>query len=142
MGGCLACLFGLPDRGHSLKPRYMPLRVFRHFLKKDNMKAGDLRHYCSIQTPTTAADDFGLSGTVSWSVFGYVWAAIWPVSAKERVSADKVEMVATHRIRIRYLSGILPKMRVMFGSRTFEIVSIVNFEERNIFIDLLCNEVI
>jgi len=51
-------------------------------------------------------------------------------------------MVATHQIRIWYYAGIKASWRVKFGSRFFSIESIVNHEERNVQMDLLCKEVL
>jgi hypothetical protein len=47
----------------------------------------------------------------------------------------------THKVTIRYLPGIVAKMFVNFNSRLFNIEYVMNDEERNIFLDLLCVEV-
>ena len=44
------------------------------------------------------------------------------------------------RIIIRYLSGIVPKMRVKYGSRIFDILSVINVSERNRELQLMCRE--
>ena len=41
---------------------------------------------------------------------------------------------------MRYLSGIVPKMRVKVGSRIFDILSIINVDERNRELQLMCRE--
>ena len=103
------------------------------------MKAGDLRHRITIQQRTLTPD--GLGGhTETWSELATVWAAVWPVSAKERIAGSQVQAETTHRVRIRYLEGVLPQMRILFGSRLFEIDSIINTDERMFQIDLLCTE--
>ena len=43
-------------------------------------------------------------------------------------------------IIIRYLSGIVPKMRVKFGSRIFDILSVINVKESNRELQLMCRE--
>jgi len=78
----------------------------------------------------------------SWSTVATVWAALWPVSANEQIRAASPTMTLTHRIRIRYYSGIGPDWRVKFGARFFAIESIVNHEERGVQMDLLCREVV
>jgi SPP1 family predicted phage head-tail adaptor len=77
-----------------------------------------------------------------WSTQGTVRAALWPVSANEKIRAASPTMTLTHRIRIRYYSGIGPDWRVKFGSRYFSIESIINHEERGVQMDLLCREVV
>lgn len=104
------------------------------------MRAGNLRHVITIQEKTLTSDGMG-GNTEAWATFAIVRAAIWPVSAKERVSNQQLEHEITHKIRVRYFSGVTAAMRVVFDSRTFEILSIVNWEERNITLDLICEEV-
>ena len=105
------------------------------------MRAGDLRHQVLIKSKTLTADGMGGHTEVWTTTLATVRAAIWPVSAKERVQNLQMELEITHKIRIRYLSGVLASMRVYFGSRIFEILSIVNTDERNIQLDLVCREI-
>lgn len=106
------------------------------------MKAGTLRHRITIQERTETRDAIGgfsetwatLSGNAS------VPAAIWPIKSAEALDAQKLENQVTHRIRIRYRSGITTKHRIVFGSRTFQIVSLMNPDERNIMLDMLTTE--
>jgi len=52
----------------------------------------------------------------------------------------KQELEITHKIRIRYRSGMTSKNRIKFGSRYFNITSILNPDERNIMIDMFAVE--
>jgi len=104
------------------------------------MRAGSLRHQIDLQSVTNAANGYG-EQTETWATYDTVWASIEPVSAKEIISADQQVGVATHKIRIRY-RVVDVKHRVLFGSRVFEITSVINFHERSIFLDLLCNEAV
>ena len=104
------------------------------------MRAGQLRHRISIQSVGSTVDDYGdLSN--SWSTDATVWARISPISGNEEKIASQLTGVETHRIRIRYRSGVTAHNRVLFGSRTFEIVSANNWDERNVFIEILAKEV-
>ena len=106
------------------------------------MRAGQLRHTVSIQEQTDTSDGMG-GFTTSWadiSGMDAVKAAIWPLSARESLDAMKLELVVTHKIRIRYRSGITEKNRILFGSRTFNIVSLIKNDERNISLDMLATE--
>lgn len=71
-----------------------------------------------------------------------VRASIWPIKATEQLDNMKAELSVTHRIRIRYLSGITADMRIEHGSRHFDIRSLINPEERNRMIEILAEEVI
>ena len=108
------------------------------------MRAGQLRHRISIQAAAPTADSYGAAGTLTWgdvSGMAALWASIWPVSAAERQQNDRLELTTTHQIRIRYRSGITSKHRIKFGTRYFTITSIINWQERNIYLDLVCEEI-
>ena len=62
------------------------------------------------------------------------------MSARERMFAGKLEANTSHRIRIRYLADVDTGMRVSFGGRILKITGIVNEDERNRFLDLICEE--
>jgi len=51
-----------------------------------------------------------------------------------------VNAEVTGKISIRYLAGITPKMRVKHGNRIFDIVSMINPEERNRELQLMVKE--
>jgi len=69
-----------------------------------------------------------------------IWAALWPVSAGEVTAANATVMVVSHRIRIRYRSVMRAGWRVKFGNRYFNIVSILNPNEANEWLDLMVKE--
>ena len=105
------------------------------------MKAGTLRHYITIESQATTQNAAGEpSGT--WSASSYAYAAIWPLRGSEYLNASQERSSVTHRVRIRYLSGLAPENRIKFGSRYFNIVSIINVDERNIYQDIMASEVI
>ena len=66
-------------------------------------------------------------------------SAVW---AREYFSAQQVQSEVTTQIWLRYLDGIMPTMRVKFGKRTLDIVSVLNTQERNVSLQLMCKEVI
>ena len=103
------------------------------------MKIAELRHQIIIQEKVQTADGMG-GFTEVLTTIHETWAAIWPVSAKETRENMRIEANISHNIRIRYRSGITHAMIVVFGTRAFEIKSIVNFEEQNIWLDMVCNE--
>jgi SPP1 family predicted phage head-tail adaptor len=103
------------------------------------MRSGYLRHTVELQSVVHTPD--GMGGSVDvWSTEATVRAAIWPISANERMRSASPTMSTTHHIQLRYHDGLSPKWRVLFGTRYFNIVSVINKEERNYHIDLLCEE--
>jgi SPP1 family predicted phage head-tail adaptor len=103
------------------------------------MKAGELNKRVELQYSTRVPD--GLGGyTTTWVRAATVFAAIWPTSANEITAANATSMVVSHRIRIRYRNGLKSSWRIKFGLRYFNIVSIVNPNEQNRLLDLMCKE--
>lgn len=103
-------------------------------------QTGALDKRISLQSPTLVADDMGGS-TVTWATSYTVAAAVWPASASEQVKAGAPVMSITHRIRIRYRSGVLASWRILYNTRYFSIVSVTSPNEAREWIDLLCREV-
>ncbi len=100
----------------------------------------NLNKRIEIQSFTSVSD--GMGGTTdTWSTAHNVWAAIWPVSANDVIAANSLTMMVNYRIRIRYCSGcVSSKDRIKWGSKYFSIVSILNPNEANEWLDLMCNE--
>ncbi|MFA5866915.1 MAG: phage head closure protein [Actinomycetota bacterium] len=105
------------------------------------MRAGQLRHKIVIQQVLLSQDAYGAS-VETLSTFATVWTSIEPISGREYFDSAKLNAEITHRIRIRYTAGITPDMKVLFGSRTFDILSIIDREERNREMELMCAEVV
>lgn len=103
------------------------------------MKIGRLRHRITIQKYTATRDSFG-ADVEDWTDIANVWASITPVSGKEYYAAQQINAEITTKITIRYIKDINPKMRVVFKDRMFEILSVINSEERNIELNLMCKE--
>jgi SPP1 family predicted phage head-tail adaptor len=59
------------------------------------------------------------------------------------LAAAQEQAEVSHRVGIRYLSGIKPKiMRIVYGSRILEIKAVQDVDERNRELILMCNEYI
>lgn len=103
------------------------------------MRAGLLRHKISIQKKIVLRDSMG-GETVTWEPHCYAWASISPLSGHEYFAAKQIQASISHQIEMRYQSGIKTYYRVQWGERNFNIDAILNHEERNIKLTLLCSE--
>ena len=103
------------------------------------MQAGRLRHQIIIQQQSSTQDTHGQL-VETWSTFATVRASVEPLRGREYFGAEQEQAEVSTRIRIRYIAGVLPKMRVLFGSKLYDIVSVINAEERNFHMELMCNE--
>lgn len=103
------------------------------------MEAGKLRHLVRIQEPMSVANEFG-EPEIAWADFATVSAEIRPLTGRERFAAQQVNAEVSHRITLRFLAGVLATFRVLFGVRAFDIQAVLNIEERNRELQLLCTE--
>ena len=70
-----------------------------------------------------------------------LWGALWPVSAREHVQAGRETLDISHRLRIRYRTGVTQDMFFKSGSREFEIIQgPINVDESNRLIDFVVKE--
>ena len=76
-----------------------------------------------------------------WDTIDTVWASISPVSARERLEWQKLDVEVTHKISLRPHPGIdRIDHRLEFKDRVFNIVSILNPQELGRRLDLICTE--
>lgn len=94
------------------------------------MKTGNLRHYITIEQQTETFNSEGELVT-TWTTYKNVWAEILPLVGREFWASKQVNSETTGKLRIRYIAGVTPKMRIKFGSRILNITGIVNTEEKN-----------
>lgn len=103
--------------------------------------AGMLRHSITIKSRGTLASDSGGGGTYPWDVTkATARAYIKPLSGREQLHAMQLESPVTHKIVMRYVSGITADMRVELGSRYFNIRAVINVEERNRWLEIMAEE--
>lgn len=97
------------------------------------------RHRITFQKEEKTPD--GVKGfTVAWNDFAVAWASIAPLVGREYFYAHQITAEVTHRIRMRYRKDINSKMRITLGERVFNIESIIDMEERHVYLELLCRE--
>lgn len=104
---------------------------------------GRMRHRLRIEASGSSVDGGGGQGADPWlsaSVIATVWGHVEPMHGTERLRAMQLETPITHRIVIRYRPHIEPAMRVVFGGRAFNIRAVLNPNEANRSLELLCEE--
>lgn len=95
------------------------------------MRAGLLRHSVNLEAPAQGAQDTHGQPPEGWEPVGETYAQIEPLSGRELEIARQVQARVSHRITIRHLAGVSPRMRVRYGTRIFEILSVTNQDERD-----------
>lgn len=104
---------------------------------------GKMRHRITVQRFVGEPDSFGdppLDDDSQWDDVATVWAAIDPISGKEFYAAEQSQSEVSHKVRCRYRRGITSAMRIMYGSRIFSILSVIDWEERHESLLIMCRE--
>jgi len=86
-----------------------------------------------------AQDNFGQPDE-SWTDFATIWAAIEPVQGNEFWAQQQVQSEVTIRVRTRYIEGVVPEMRILYGTRKLNIKSVIDPQEKHVELQLMCSE--
>lgn len=105
------------------------------------MNPGRLNKRIKIQSKASEKNEFG-EFEDSWEDVKEVWAEVKPVTGRSFFAAQQINSEITHQVVIRYIGNIKPSMRVLYGTREFEILYCMNFDEANEAIQLMCKELI
>ena len=110
----------------------------------DPVKAEQLRQMITIQRIDTTLDSYGQAGEAWVSFVTDIRSFIEPTGGSEFYAAQKVNAEATVNIWLRYNSApsVDSAMRVVYGARYFDILSVMNTQEKNRWIRLVCKEVV
>ena len=98
-----------------------------------------LRQRLTLQQEVQTPDSAG-GYTRSWQDVASLWAEIVPVSGREAWFAGQLQSEVTHKILLRYRSGVSAGMRLLFESRVFAIRYVMNVREENELLELLAQE--
>jgi len=113
------------------------------------MRVGNLRHHITFQKPKFINDTWG-HGNPSWTNERTAWVSIWPMRGNERLESMQLKERVTHKIRARYMdeiSDIDTGWRIKFvpkgktTARYFDIRAVPDVDERNIYFDILAEEI-
>lgn len=94
-------------------------------------RAGQLRHPITIQRRDDSARDSYGQPVESWAALQERWASIEGLTGGEIQELRQTVGDASHRFRIRYLSGLTDRDRISWNSRIFNIVHISNPDQVN-----------
>ena len=107
------------------------------------MRAGDLRHEFVIQSSSTGQTPDSIGAVVdTWGTFASVRGDIKWFQGSGMYASDEIFAQVNARIRTRYVSGVTPKMRILFGSRVFRIESVVNEMELGRYLSFTVKEIV
>lgn len=89
------------------------------------MRRGQLRFRIQLQRLIVGQDAFGQATRVWEAVGPMVYADIQYLTGLETVKSDAAVDVTRCSMQIDYLSGVVPSMRVLQGTKVFDIKSVL-----------------
>ena len=112
------------------------------------MSVGAMRHRVQLQSKTTVSDGGGSAAVTTWTTFAQVQSSIEGKSGAERLFGDQLQEPITHIIKMRYRSDLTFKNRIQYKytnngltqTRVFNIKRIINTNNRNKFMEVMCIE--
>lgn len=105
-----------------------------------SVRAGTLRHRVTIQQQATTRNDYGEKAN-TWTDLATVNASVRPMYGREFIEARIAQSEITHKVVMRYYPDITAKRhRLVHDSRVLNIESLMNIEERNVLLEILCVE--
>lgn len=108
-------------------------------MKLCDLCSGMLRHHVTVERLTLTPDGIGGSSS-TWATLYKPWAHIEPASGWEKLAGMQLESPITHTIYIRYNANIKPRDRISFRGRYYNIRSVIDIEERHIWMELKAEE--
>lgn len=105
---------------------------------------GKYRHVVTFQKLTGVQDTYGetsVNNDLNWEDSFIARVGIFPISGRELLTEEFRKAEISHRVVLRYMSGITSKMRIKFGARFFEIITPpINSQESDFELVLFCKE--
>jgi SPP1 family predicted phage head-tail adaptor len=102
------------------------------------LSPGDMWTKVTIQQATKSQNEVGET-VLTWSDFATVWASVESLSARETERFAETVGFMTHRIKVRYLSGLTGAMRISYRNRILEIGQIME-RDRLWHQEIICTE--
>ena len=106
------------------------------------MPAGRRQHAVTLENPGGSVPGGGGGYIEGWELLQTVWGSVTPASAADlpRVVAGPVTALLPYLIVVPFVAGVTTQTRVTFDGRTFAIQAVRNVEERNIQLEIVCEE--
>jgi phage head-tail adaptor, putative, SPP1 family len=101
------------------------------------MRAGPLRHRCSVQSEQNVPDGYG-GYSEGWVELRKVWAEITMPTGRTAVVAQQITALVTAEIRVRPAADLVAGVRIVDGANRY-LVEAVLPDNENSMLRLLCS---
>ena len=103
------------------------------------MRAGPLRHRCSVQHKTQIPDGYG-GYEERWVELRKIWAEITMPTGRTAVVAQQLENLVTAEIRVRPAADLVAGLRIIESGITYLVDAALPDNERSM-LRLLCSNI-
>lgn len=104
-------------------------------------RTGDRRHSVVLLMPVAAVGAWN-NPEPGWRVFAWTRAALKSHTGREYYQAQQRQSEISELFNIRYLAGVTPKMRLVCGGVTYDILDVEDIEGRHAEMNLACRAVV
>lgn len=103
------------------------------------VRIGALDRRITLQQRSSSKDSSGQQSQ-TWSDAFTCWAAIDPLSGRELQAAQAIVAETTHEVLIRYRSTVRPDMRVVYQTKVFDVLNVLDEGMQHRMLRMLCSE--
>jgi SPP1 family predicted phage head-tail adaptor len=117
---------------------YDIIRSYAVDTTKVQLTIGGINRNVKIQSKSASVDSFG-QPIDTWTDLIDCLATIESVSGREFIGGQAIQSEVTQIVTVKYRSWIKPNMRVLYGTRIFQVMYMIVNEE-NLDLKLQCKE--
>ncbi len=103
------------------------------------MNAGKLKHRITLEIPSRSKNSFN-EWVTTYATWWTGWAEILPAIGNNYFLSKQIDANVSGVVKIRYREGVLPTMRIKYGTRYLNIVSIIQPQESRRELHLMYSE--
>ena len=101
------------------------------------MIAGRRRHRLTIQR---SVPGIGWGADPTWATHVEVWGSLEPLRGSELLAAQQVQSEVTGKSGLPFVPGVTPAMRFLCEGRVYQILAVIDPEERHRELQLMWKE--
>lgn len=97
----------------------------------------------TISTYVQVANTYG-EPVRAWIAAATIWVEVVPLTAKEFITAKQLASQINIIFRKRYttaLAGLEPRMKITYNNQDYNIESVINVQNKNKEVEILCSKI-
>lgn len=107
-----------------------------------SLRAGSLNHRVELHEFVSTKNETTGVVTEDWELFAELWANVRPASVREFIQGGAQASKAAVSVKVRYLPGLKPSMRIRHGERLYQVEGVLpDPYSGKEWITLACSEV-